>query len=106
MQNNMSDLKTLAALFSEDPRVVEGKWFGKICLKIDGKAFAVLFKGDVAFKLPEDARTEALQIEGAHLFDPRGKGNPFKEWVQIPAEHAAEWPMLARLALEFVSSSL
>ncbi|MCJ7622583.1 MAG: hypothetical protein MUO76_03700 [Anaerolineaceae bacterium] len=104
MQNNITDLKTLAALFSGDSRVVEGKWFGKICLKVNGKTFTVLFGRDVAFKLPDDALKEALQIDGAHLFDPRGKGNPFKEWVQVPAKYAGEWPALAHLSLEFVSN--
>jgi hypothetical protein len=40
-----------------------------------------------------------LALEGAHLFDPGGKGRPFKEWVVVPAAHASEWPGLAEQAL-------
>src|SRR4051794_24063373 len=54
----------------------------------------------VAFKLTDPiAHGEALKLHGAHLFDPSGKGRPFKEWVVIPAEHAAEWPGFADRAI-------
>jgi hypothetical protein len=42
-------------------------------------------------------RSAVLALEGAHLFDPMG-GRPMKEWVQVPAAHADEWPRLAELA--------
>ena len=97
--------ESLVEKFADNPRVAAGKWFGKTCLKADGKAFAVLFGDDVAFKLAEDARTRALQIERAELFDPRGQGNPFKEWVQVPSTQASAWPELASEAYEFVVSA-
>ena len=96
--------KSLVEQFAANPRVAAGKWFGKTCLKVDGKAFAVLFGDDIAFKLAEDARARALQIKGAGLFDPRGQGNPFREWVQVPRPQAAAWPELAGEAYEFVSA--
>lgn len=95
--------ETLQAQFAADPRVAASKWFGKTCLKVDGKAFVVLFGHDLAFKLAEGPRAAALQIAGAHLFDPRGQGNAFKEWVQVPATHAAAWPGLAAQACDFVA---
>ena len=70
-----------AAEFSPEWGVAPGKWFGKPCLKVDGKVLAALWGGDMAFKLSGEAHKEALDIEGAHLFDPRGKGHPMKEWV-------------------------
>ena len=41
----------------------------------------------MVFKLPDpDAHARALALDGAHLFDPCGKGRPFKEWVVVPCE--------------------
>jgi len=104
----MSDVaitfESLLGQFAGDPRVAEGKWFGKTCLKVDGKAFLVLFGGDIAFKLDEGARSKALQIDGARLFDPRGQGSAFREWVQVPSRRSGDWPQLAVNAHEFVSA--
>ena len=50
----------------------------------------------MVFKLPDpDAHARALALDGAHLFDPGGKGRPFKEWVVVPAAHADEWESFA-----------
>jgi type I restriction-modification system DNA methylase subunit len=87
-----------------DPQVVQAKWFGKPCINVNGKAFVVKFGPDLAFKLAGDDHRQALQIEGAKLFDPRGKGNPFKEWVQVPAAQASTWLEIAKAAKAFVSS--
>ncbi len=55
----------------------------------------------MVFKLPDAAERErALTLEGAQLFDPSGRGRPMKEWVQVPAAHAGEWPGLAELAVK------
>lgn len=51
------------------------------------------------------AYAEALQVEGAHLFDPRGKGHPMKEWVQIPAAQSSTWNRFARQACEYVAGA-
>ena len=56
--------------------------------------------GEMVFKLPDPAEHEkALALQGAKLFDPSGKGRPFKEWVQVPAAHESEWPGLAATAI-------
>ena len=53
----------------------------------------------MVFKLPDaEARGRALELDGAHLFDPMG-GRPMKEWVQVPAAHVERWTELAVLAL-------
>jgi hypothetical protein len=94
-------LDKIAAQFGPELDVATGKWFGKPCLKAGGKVFVVLFEGDLAFKLTGKAHTEALQIEGARLFDPRGKGHPMKEWVQIPAAQSSTWGRFAELACNY-----
>jgi len=98
-------LEDVAAQFSPELDVATGKWFGKPCLKAGGKVFAALWGGDMVFKLTGEAHAEALQIEGAHLFDPRGKGHPMREWVQIPAAQSATWSRFARLACEYVAGA-
>lgn len=76
-----------------------GKMFGMPCVKANGKAVAGYFKGDMVFKLRDaEARERALELDGAHLFDPMG-GRPMKEWVQVPAAHVERWSELAELTL-------
>ena len=75
---------------------------GLPCIKHGGKMVAGFSASadEMAFKLPnEAAREEALALAGAHLFDPSGKGRPFKEWAAVPSAHAAQWPRLAEAAL-------
>ena len=101
----MQTLDEIAARFDPELGVVTGKWFGKPCLKVGGKVFAALWGGDMAFKLAGKAHSEALQIKGARLFDPRGKGRPMREWVQIPAAQATTWQRFAELACEYVAGA-
>jgi hypothetical protein len=96
-------LNEIAAEFGADEDVTSGNWFGKPCLKVGGKVFAALWGSDMVFKLRGDAHTEALRVEGARLFDPRGKGHPMKEWVQIPAAQSSMWSRSAGLAREYVA---
>ena len=103
--NDTQKLNEIAAEFSSEQEVTTGKWFGKLCLKVGGKVFAALWGGDMAFKLTGEAHSEALQVEGAHLFDPRGKGHPMKEWVQIPAARSSTWSHFARRACEYVAGA-
>lgn len=102
---DMQKLEEIAAKLSPEMNVSTGKWFGKPCLKVSRKVFAALWGGDMAFKLTGEAHGEALQLEGAHLFDPRGKGQPMKEWVQIPAVHSSAWIRFARLACDYVATA-
>lgn len=63
--------------------------FGKKCFKatMGGKPFVSFFQDCMVFKLTGQNHTDALSLEGAHLFDPSGKGRAMKEWVQIPFDH-------------------
>ena len=97
-------LDELAAQFKTETNVATGKWFGKPCINANGKSFVVLFRGELAFKLSGEAHSEALQLEGASLWDPRGKGHPMKEWVQIPAAHSSTWSRFASSAHTYVAS--
>lgn len=83
-----------------------GKLFGKLCYKIEGKAFVCLFENEMVFKLQGDTHSNALALSGSQLFDPSRKKRPMKEWVQVSFEHQDEWPRLANAALSYVSSQL
>ncbi|WIG60425.1 MAG: hypothetical protein OJF49_003173 [Ktedonobacterales bacterium] len=84
--------------------VVRGKTFGMPCLKENGKLFAGFTQGAMVFKLPQPHHAEALALRGAHLFDPSGEGHAMKEWVVVPATHAARWLDFARTAQRYVAA--
>ena len=73
---------------------------GMPCVKARGRMVAGFTRGAMVFKLTDPERhAEALALAGAHLFDPSGKGQPFRQWVVVPAEHADRWEELADHAL-------
>lgn len=98
-------LEELAVALGPRPGVTVGKWFGKPCLKVNGRVFAARSGDTMAFKLPEEALSQALQLEGAHLFDPRGRGHAMKEWVAVPKGAAVAWQALAVEAREYVAGA-
>ena len=78
------------------------KMMGMPSLKRNGKLVAGYTAAEDAmvFKLEDPAaHARALALHGAHLFDPGGRGRPFKEWVVVPPGHAAHWPELAEASL-------
>jgi hypothetical protein len=91
-----------AALGRSD--VVRTKMFGKDCLSARGKVIAVLFEGDLVFKLRGDDHELARGLEGAHLWDPRGAGHPMREWVQVPRRHSDRFARLGEAAYEYVTA--
>ncbi|GAA4463726.1 hypothetical protein GCM10023093_12820 [Nemorincola caseinilytica] len=74
----------------------------KPCFKVNGKAFVCFFQQEMVFKLAGNVHEEAMALQGAHLFDPSGKGRAMKEWVQVPYAHAAQWERFAKAAMEYV----
>jgi hypothetical protein len=78
------------------------KMMGMPSLKRNGKLVAGFTAAEDAmvFKLADPAAREAaLALDGAHLFDPGGRGRPMKEWIVVPPAHAAHWEKLAAAAL-------
>jgi hypothetical protein len=96
-------LDEIAAQLGPEDDLITAKWFGKPCIQVGGKPFVVQWGNDLAFKLAGEAHAEALQVEGTHLFDPRGQGHPMREWVQIPEAQSSTWERFARLAHEYVA---
>lgn len=103
--DTLPPLDGIAAEFDPQQDVAKGKWFGKSCLKVGDKVFAVLFGDGMAFKLAGEAHAKALQVDGAHLFDPRGRGAVMREWVHIPVAQQSTWLPFAMLACATVAGA-
>ena len=88
-------------LAARDPSIELGQMMGMPCIKVGGKmVVGYESSGEMVFKLPApEEHEQALGLDGAKLFDPSGKGRPFKDWVQVPATHESEWPELAATAI-------
>ena len=91
-------------LASQFPEVKESKMFGTPCFKVpSGKAAVMLYKEDMVFKLEGNALDEALQLDGAHLFNPMGD-RPMGGWVQLSLHHQDKWFTYAQMAIEYVKT--
>src|SRR5947207_10918032 len=82
--------------------VMPTKMFGAPGLKVGGKFFACLYKGQFVVKLPR-GRVDHLAAagHGAH-FDP-GMGRQMKEWLALPPDTPLDWILLAAEARDYVS---
>jgi hypothetical protein len=99
-------------LCARNDDVEPSQMMGMPCVKRGGKMVAGFASGTalakneqaeeaMVFKLSDPgAHARALALEGAHLFDPGGKGRPFKEWVVVPSEHSEQWESFAQDALQ------
>jgi hypothetical protein len=96
----------LATRFLADPTVTQGTGFGSSPgLRIGGKIFAMLVKGDLVVKLPK-ARVDQLVAAGTGgRFDP-GHGRLMKEWATVAFDGPEDWERLADEALQFVQSGV
>jgi hypothetical protein len=78
------------------PHCRASKLFGMPCVKRGGRFVFGLSRGGMVFKLTDPAgHARALALPGAHLFDPSGRGELFRQWVVVPAGQAGEWDTLA-----------
>jgi hypothetical protein len=86
------------------PGVTGGTGFGRSeGLRISGKIFAMLVRGELVVKLPKD-RVEELMASGlAHRFDP-GHGRLMKEWAAVSPSASRRWRKLVEEARAFVGS--
>jgi TfoX/Sxy family transcriptional regulator of competence genes len=82
--------------------VTSGTGFGtNDGLRVSGKIFAMLVRGELVVKLPRDRVDELVEAGAARRFD-AGKGRPMKEWASVPASASRRWKGLVEEARTFV----
>ena len=91
-------------LTKEIPDVAPGKMFGALCMKTpNGKSAAMFWQDNLVVKLQGQALIEAMNLDGAKLFEPM-EGRPMKEWVQIPFTHHDQWKRFAMTSVDSVKT--
>jgi TfoX/Sxy family transcriptional regulator of competence genes len=70
-------------------------------LRVSGKIFAMLVRGELVVKLPKDRVDDLVDTGVARRFD-AGKGRPMKEWASIPSSASPRWKALVDEARSFV----
>jgi TfoX/Sxy family transcriptional regulator of competence genes len=70
-------------------------------LRVSGKIFAMLVRGELVVKLPKDRVDALVETGAARRFD-AGKGRPMKEWASVPASASRRWKGLVQEARVFV----
>ncbi len=90
------------AALRRDSRVSEMEMFGARGFKVNGKVFAVFWKGDLVLKMPEPRAQELVAAKVAKSWDP-GHGRKMKEWIAFPPRTAGRWVELAEEARDFVA---
>ena len=79
------------------------KGFGSGALCVGGRIFAMLTRGRLVVRLPQQ-RVAALVASGdGERFDP-GHGRLMKEWLSLAPASAEQWLPLAGEALAFVAA--
>jgi hypothetical protein len=92
----------VVAAFAGDDDVAVVQNFGNVGLRVKGKAFAMVVRGQLVVKLPK-ARVDALVGGGRGELFALG-GRQMKEWVAL-AHGKEPWVELARESHRFVSAA-
>lgn len=82
------------------PRSTTQAMFGGICAMVNGNMACGLFGRSVMVRLSADDRAEALELDGASLFDPMGKGPAKNEDKVLLPEQVMDEPAELRAWLQ------
>ena len=89
--------------YIDRPGVTTGTGFGgNDGLRIDGRIFAMLVRGELVVKLPSDRAAAMVERLEGRPFEP-GTGRVMREWVSVPVERADSWTRLVDEAFRYVS---
>lgn len=78
--------------------------FGKPCLKIETKAFAVYFNEQIVFKIgQQEVNLLKDKYPRSMNWDSSRKKRGMKDWLQVPSEYSEDWSPLAKQALDYVN---
>lgn len=91
--------------FRHNGEVSLTRMFGSTGLKVSGKVFAMMVKGDLVVKLPKERVEALINAKLGEYFDP-GHGRLMKEWVALKPKAKTQWLKLAKEAQRFVDSGL
>lgn len=83
--------------------IAAGKMFASYGLKVNGKIFAMLYKGSLVVKLPA-TRADRLASARSGEYFKLGK-KIMKEWVVVHTPPGTGWKKFAEEAREFVGDS-
>jgi hypothetical protein len=105
MSDSEGAFAAISARLLHEPDVSAGTGFGSNAgLRVGGKIFAMLVRGELVVKLPA-AQCVTLVASGiARPFD-RGQGRPLKSWISVSETAESHWPALASEALAFVGGA-
>jgi hypothetical protein len=78
-----------------------GSGFGSSALKVDGRIFAMLVRGQLVVKLPARRVSALVEAGEGERFD-ANKGTPMKEWLVLSPSSTISWSSLADEALTYV----
>lgn len=99
----MKHFNNIGQILAEQHGTTISQLFGKPCLKVNNKAFAAFFKGDMVFKLgKQEVDLHLDKYTGSMNWDPSGKKRPMKDWLQMPAAYEQDWIDLAKQAMAYV----
>lgn len=77
--------------------------FGSSALKVNGKIFAMVMRGDLVVKLPKRRVDELVAGGMGRRFGP-GRGRVMKEWIAVAVNDARVWHELAHEARQYVAA--
>jgi TfoX/Sxy family transcriptional regulator of competence genes len=83
--------------------VEQGKMFGSVGLKVNGKVFAMCVKDALVIKLPNERAQALVSSKKAKPFDP-GHGRVMKEWVCVAEGTAQSWLALIQESHTYVAA--
>lgn len=78
--------------------------FGGGALTFQQKIFAMLVRGQLVVKLPQERVAALIRDELGCAFD-ANQGKPMKEWIVVRSEQSTHWRALADEALTFAQGT-
>ena len=81
-----------------------GSGFGRSAMRYRRKMFAMLVRGHLVVKLPEN-RVDELVAAGHGVRFAANKGIPMREWLSLDPEPSLDWRQLAGEALAFARAA-
>jgi len=86
---------------SKYPGLTESKILCALAIKNEsGIVIFLLWKHEMVFRLEGEARENALKVEGAKIFSPRGERRLIQTGIQLPFEKSEYWEIFAEAAHE------